>query len=235
MRRLLLWLVVAGGGFSSACSQGQPSASTPITAAAPLPPPESAQPTGGLTTGVAPEIAAVLAAIREADQGQLAVSEEDGRFLRMLVAASGSRSILEIGGASGYSGIWLGLGARETGGQVISIEYDEERAKGAAENIRRAGLSDVVTLIHGDAFAEIAPLSRSFDFVFLDAWKPDYEKFFELVYPRLDPGGLFVAHNVVNKKSDMEPFLNTIESHPALFTTIVSPSSEGMSVSYKRR
>jgi predicted O-methyltransferase YrrM len=177
----------------------------------------------------------VLRAIRAADKGQLAVSEEDGRFLRVLVAARGAKSVLEIGAASGYSGIWLGLGARESGGRVVAIEYDPLRAKEAASNIRSAGLADVVTVIHGDAFAEIPRVRGTFDFVFLDAWKPDYKKFFDMVFPRLAPGGVFVAHNVVNKKTEMEPFLRTILAHPALFTSIVSPSHEGMSVSYKTK
>ena len=92
-----------------------------------------------------------------------------------------------------------------------------------------------MTVVSGDAFKEIPKISRSFDLVFLDAWKPDYKKFFDMVFPRLNPGGLFVAHNVVNKKNEMTPFLDTIHSHPGLFTTIVSPSGEGMSVSYKMR
>ena len=188
-----------------------------------------------LSGAVTPQIETILRTIRAADKGQLAVSEEDGRFLRMLVAARGAKSVLEIGAASGYSGIWLGLGARETGGRVVAIEYDPKRATEAAANIRRAGLTDVVRVIPGDAFAEIPKLTGRFDFVFLDAWKPDYEKFFDLVYPRLEPGGVFVAHNVVNKKAEMEPFLRTVLTHPSLFTTIVSPSHEGMSVSYKTR
>jgi hypothetical protein len=51
----------------------------------------------------------------------------------------------------------------------------------------------------------------------------------------MNPAGVFVAHNVVNKKSDMQPFLAAIEQHAGLFTTVVSPSGEGMSVSYKIR
>jgi len=187
------------------------------------------KPSGALT----PEIEGVLKSIKAADKGLLAVSEEDGRFLRVLVASRGARSILEIGGASGYSGIWLGLGARESGGRVVTIEYDAARAKEAMENIKRAGLSDVVRVVQGDGFKEIPKLQGTFDLVFLDAWKPDYKKFFDLVFPRLSPGGIFAAHNVVNKKSEMEPFLRTVQTHPDLFTTIVSPSGEGMSVSYK--
>ena len=182
-----------------------------------------------------PQIESMLKSIRAADKGQLAISEEDGRFLRVLVATRGAKSILEIGAASGYSGIWLGLGARETGGKVVSIEYDPQRAKEAAENIRRAGLTDVVRVVHGDAYKEIPKVQGAFDFVFLDAWKPDYQKFFDLVFPRMTPGGVFTAHNVVNKKTEMEPFLKAIQTHPQLFTSIVSPGSEGMSVSVKLR
>jgi predicted O-methyltransferase YrrM len=189
------------------------------------------KPSGALT----PPIESILKNIRAADKGQLAISEEDGRFLRVLVAMRSAKSVLEIGAASGYSGIWLGLGARESGGKVVSIEYDPERAKEAAENISRAGLTDVVRVVHGDAFKEIPKLQGTFDFVFLDAWKPDYQKFFDIVFPRMTPGAVFAAHNVVNKKTEMEPFLKTIQTHPQLFTSIVSPGSEGMSVSVKLR
>ena len=190
------------------------------------------QPSSGALT---PQIESVLKAIKTADKGQLAVSEEDGRFLRVLVAMRNAKSIVEIGAASGYSGIWLGLGARESGGRVVSIEYDPQRALEASQNIAKAGLTDVVRVVHGDAFKEIPRLSGTFDLVFLDAWKPDYKKFFDMVFPRLNPGGVFLAHNVVNKKNEMEPFLSAIQSHPGLFTSIVSPGSEGMSVSYKLR
>src|SRR5688572_1837063 len=90
------------------------------------------------------QVARLLAAIRAADKGQLAVSEEDGRFLRVLVGATNARRVLEIGAASGYSAIWIGMGLRQTGGRLVTIEYDPLRAKEAAANVQRAGLSDVV-------------------------------------------------------------------------------------------
>ena len=184
---------------------------------------------------VPPAIDALLKQIHSADAGQLAVSEEDGRFLRVLVAASRSRHALEIGGASGYSAIWIGMGLRETGGQLTTIEYDPGRAKQAAENVRRAGLADIVRVVPGDAFKEIPKLTGTFDLVFLDAWKKDYRRFFDAVLPRLDRGGLFLAHNVVNKQSEMGDFLSAIDGNQALFTAIVTPSGEGISVSYKRK
>jgi predicted O-methyltransferase YrrM len=189
----------------------------------------------GLTaTAQGPDLDKILADIRAKDQGQLAVSEEDGRFLRLLVASTGRKRALEIGGASGYSAIWIAQGLRATGGKLVSIEYDPVRAKELAGNIRRAGMSDVVQVVSGDAFQEIPKLGGTFDFVFLDAWKRDYRKFFDLVYPRLDRGGLFTAHNVVNKRSEMGDFLDVIQRNPALWTSIVAPSGEGISLSWKR-
>jgi len=196
--------------------------------------PAAAQ-TPGAPTGVTPALVSLLQEIRGADKGQLAVSEEDGRFLRLMIASSGAKHALEIGAASGYSAIWIGLGLRETGGKLTTIEFDAVRAREAKANIRRAGLDDVVTVVSGDAFKEIPKLQGPVDFVFLDAWKPDYKKFLDLVYPRLSKGGLFLAHNVVNKRNEMKDFLGAIEANPDLFTTIVSPSGEGVSVCWKRR
>jgi len=176
----------------------------------------------------------VLADIRARDQGQLAISEEDGRFLRLMIAAGQRRRVLEIGGASGYSAIWMAQGLRVTGGSMVTIEYDPVRARELAENIRKAGFADIVRVVPGDAFAEIPKLQGTFDFVFLDAWKRDYKKFLDLVYPRLDKGGLFTAHNVVNKKGEMADFLEAIQRNPALWTAIVSPAGEGISLSYKK-
>lgn len=183
---------------------------------------------------VAKEVQAVLSRIKAADSNLLAVSEEDGRFLRLLVAARGAKRVLEIGGANGYSAIWIGLGLRETGGRLVTIEYDPQRARDADANIRAAGLADIVQVISGDAFAAIPKLAGTFDAVFCDAWKKDYQRFFDLVFPRLDKGGLFIAHNVVNKKSEMGDFLTTVRTHPGILSAIVSPSGEGVSVSVKR-
>jgi predicted O-methyltransferase YrrM len=182
----------------------------------------------------APDVNRILADIRAKDKGQLAVSEEDGKFLRLLIASTGRKRALEIGGASGYSAIWMAQGLRATGGKLVSIEYDPARARELADNIGRAGFADIVEVVAGDGFVEIPKLHGTFDFVFLDAWKRDYRKFFEMMYPRLDKGGLFTAHNVVNKRTEMGDFLDAIQRNPSLWTAIVSPSGEGISLSYKR-
>ncbi|RPJ76667.1 MAG: hypothetical protein EHM24_01765 [Acidobacteria bacterium] len=181
-----------------------------------------------------PDLQRLLKEMKQADTDLLAVSEEDGRLLRVLTANNRTKRALEIGGANGYSAIWIGLGLRETGGRLVSIEYDPARAKQAAANISRAGLSDVVQVVPGDAFKEIPKLQGTFDLVFLDAWKKDYKRFLDLVWPRLDRGGLFLGHNVVNKRSEMGDFLDAIDDNARMITSIVTPSGEGISISYKR-
>jgi predicted O-methyltransferase YrrM len=177
----------------------------------------------------------LLAEIRAADKGLLAVSEEDGRFLRLMVGATNAKRVLEIGAASGYSAIWMGLALRETGGRLTTIEYDPVRAKEAAANIQKAGLAPIVTVVPGDAFKEIPKVEGAFDLVFLDAWKPDYKKFFDLVFPRVVPGGVFLAHNVVNKKNEMGDFLTAIQANPQAQSSIVTAGYEGISITYKKR
>jgi len=191
-------------------------------------------PYGAFAQDVPPQIDALLKQIKAADKDQLAVSEEDGRFLRLLVVTRGAKRALEIGAASGYSAIWMGLGMRDTGGKLVTIEYDKVRAAEAAANVKKAGLSDIVQVISGDAFAEIPKLPGTFDFVFCDAWKRDYQKFFSIMFPRMDKGGLFLGHNVINKRDEMADFLKTIHSSPAVLTSIVAPSGEGVSITLKR-
>lgn len=213
-----------------------PAAAAPAAPAAPQTPAQDAP--GAVPAGkaqISAEIATLLAEIKAKDKELRAISEEDGQFLRFLIASTGRKQALEIGSASGYSAIWIGLGLRETGGKLVTIEFDPGRAREATDNIKKAGLSDIVTVVSGDAFKEVPKLTGTFDCVFIDAYKQDYIKFFDMTFPRLDKGGVILAHNVINKKNEMGDFLARISTHPDLFSSIVAPSGEGISLSYKRR
>ena len=137
----------------------------------------------------------VLQQIKAADKDQLAVSEEDGRFLRVMIASSGAKHALEIGAADGYSAIWIGLGLRQTGGRLTTIEYDPGARAG-----RRREHSTRRPRRHRDRRSrrrvrQIPKLAGTVDFVFLDAWKRDYKRFFDLLLPRLEPRGLFQQYD----------------------------------------
>ncbi len=167
--------------------------------------------------------------------GMMNVPPEDGRFLRLLVAATNTQRVLEIGTSNGVSALWMALGLRETGGRLITMEIDPYRAALARENFKKAHMNDIITLVEGDAFKEIPKLKATFDFIFIDAWKEDYKKFYDLTIPLLERGGLLVAHNTVNAASDMPDFLHAIRDNPELITEVVQVSWSGLSVSYRKR
>jgi caffeoyl-CoA O-methyltransferase len=167
--------------------------------------------------------------------GMKNVPRDHGRFLQMLVEATQAKRVLEIGASNGYSGLWFARGLRHTGGKLLTIEYDKTRGGEARENFKKAGVDDLITLHLDDAFKVIPQLEGQFDIIFLDAWKPDYKKFFDLSLPKLRPGGLFLAHNAVMSAKDMPDFLQAVQNHPQLLTNIVQIGADGFAMSVKKK
>jgi len=159
----------------------------------------------------------------------------DGRFLYDFILKNKYKRGLEIGTFTGYSALWMGLAFQKTGGGLVTIEIDSSSGQQAQKNIQKAGLGGVVDARIADAFKEIPIIEGTFDFVFIDAWKPDYVKFFRLLRDRIKPGGAIIAHNVTNYARDMEDFLEVIKSDPGLETTFNELSEEGMSISIVRK
>ena len=77
------------------------------------------------------------------------VPQHDGRLLRILAQSLGAKHVVELGSSTGYSGIWLGLALKDTGGKLTTYEIDAERAAIARANFKRANLEDVITLVEG--------------------------------------------------------------------------------------
>ena len=163
------------------------------------------------------------------------ISPVDGQLLEMLVRLSGARRALEVGTANGYSAIWIALGLKATGGH-LTIEIKPHLAEEARENLRRAGLDDVVTVITGDAFEVVPALEGTFDFIFMDDGKSDPGRCFSILFRRLAVGGLLAAHNAIRFRRMMAGFLDAAENHPDLHTVIVGTDrGDGVSLSYRVR
>jgi caffeoyl-CoA O-methyltransferase len=160
---------------------------------------------------------------------------KDGRFLHDFIVEYGYKRGLEIGTFTGYSSLWMGLGFQKTDGELITIEIDSSYGQMARENFQKAGLADVIESRINDALEEIPRVEGTFDFVFIDAWKPDYLKYLNLLRDRLRPGGAIIAHNVTNYARDMQEFLDAIKNDPGLETTFNEISAEGMSISIVKK
>jgi predicted O-methyltransferase YrrM len=159
------------------------------------------------------------------------VPVKDGRFLHDFIVEHGYKRGLEIGTFTGYSTLWMGLGFQKTGGQILTIEIDQSYGEIAQENFQKAGLENVIESRIKDALMEIPQIEGTFDFVFIDAWKPDYLKYLSLLRDRMRPGGAIIAHNVTNYARDMKDYLDVIKNDPGLETTFNEISAEGMAIS----
>lgn len=166
-------------------------------------------------------------------------------FLRVLLKIARPASILELGTAIGYSAICM---ARFSEAKITTIERDAERAVLARRNFERAGLTDRIDFLEGDAFDLIEGLGE-YDLIFLDAAKGQYPRFLELLGPHLRPGGVLLTDNVlfhgmVTGAQEVKPRLKTIVTrlreynrllaeHPAYETTFL-PLGDGVAISVKK-
>ena len=159
-----------------------------------------------------------------------AVTPATGRFLFALVAPQNACEVLEVGGSRGYSTIWLAAAARILGGRVISIESDPVKCEAWRRNVAEAGLTDWAELVEGDAQARLLDLEDIFDLVFIDAEKEDYERYFELARPKLEPGGVIVADNVLSHEETLGAYSRARQADASLVSVTV-PLDRGLEVS----
>ena len=161
-------------------------------------------------------------------QRSLAVGPESGRLLFALVAPNAGCEVLEIGGSRGYSAIWLAAAARILGGHVVPLEQEPAKIDAWRRNIAEAGLEEWAELIEGDARETLPTVGGSFDVVFIDAWKDDYEWYFAEARTKLEPGGVVVADNV-GTSPVVKAYAKARQADPTLVSVTI-PIDNGLEV-----
>lgn len=162
----------------------------------------------------------------------------DAMMLRILVESSGAKRGIEVGSATGFGAINMGIAFERTGGHLYTLDIESEMVRKTRENVEKVGLEKTVTVVEGDALKTLAELEGEFDFVFLDALKSDYFKYLKLIEHRLKPGAVVVGDNVIKSERSMKDFLDYVQNSPDYDTVIIRASMEkgdGMSISYKIR
>lgn len=159
------------------------------------------------------------------------IPPETGRFLALLAANAPAGNWIEIGSSAGYSTLWLALAAREAGATITTYELLPGKVALAQETYAQAGVSDVVRLVAGDARDHLPAIS-DIAFCFLDAEKEIYEACYELVVPRLLPGGLLVADNAISHGEIVKPLLERALADTRVDALVV-PIGKGLLVCRK--
>ncbi len=166
----------------------------------------------------------------------LNTTEGDAMMLRILVESARAKRGIEVGSATGFGAVNMGIAFERTGGHLYTLEISPRMVKACRENLKKVGLENIVTCIEGDALKTLPTLEGEFDFVFIDAVKRDYLKYLKLIEPKLKPGAVIVGDNVIRSAGAMKDFLRFIQENPNYDTVIIRASMEkndGMSVSYK--
>ncbi len=160
----------------------------------------------------------------------------DAMMLRILVEASGAKRGVEVGSASGFGAINMGIAFERTGGHLWTHDINPAAIKETRKNLEKVGLEKVVTVVEGDALKTMPNLEGPIDFVFIDALKQDYFKYLRILEPKLKPGAVVVADNVIQSARAMKDYLDYVQTSPDYDTVIIRASMEkndGISVSYK--
>ena len=151
---------------------------------------------------------AALDTNRKADLPAIDVTPLQGKFLEILVRATGARRVLEIGTLGGYSTLWLARALPEDG-VVVTLELEPRHGQIAKENLKAAGLAHRVELRIGAAAETLAALVQEhatpFDFIFIDADKAGYPEYLQWSLKLSRPGTLIVADNVVRDGKVINP------------------------------
>lgn len=153
------------------------------------------------------------------------IQPDTGRFLAILAASTPKGRIIEIGTSAGYSALWLILACRATGKKLTTFEVLPEKLKLARETFETAGVTDHVELIAGDARDHL-PHINDIGFCFLDAEKEIYRDCYDIVIPRLVPGGTLVADNVISHAEQLGPLVDLARTDDRV-DAVVIPIDKG--------
>jgi predicted O-methyltransferase YrrM len=160
------------------------------------------------------------------------IPPETGRFIALLAAMAPPGRFIEIGTSAGYSALWLALACRATARRLTTFEVLPEKVEIATRTFREAQVQDVVDLVADDFRRRISEVD-DVAFCFLDAEKEVYLECYELIVPRMVPGGILVADNAINHAVALAPFLDRATSDPRVDAMVV-PIAKGELVARKR-
>lgn len=155
------------------------------------------------------------------------IPKTTGQFLFFLVSILQPKNILELGTSIGYSSLWMGSAAEQYGGHIDTLEYFQEKIKIAQEYVDKADLQNTIT-IHREKIMDYLNASQNpYDFVFMDADKGNYKKYFEILKDKAAENCLIVVDNAGNFKHRMIDFIDACKNDLTIATNFL-PFDNGL-------
>jgi predicted O-methyltransferase YrrM len=167
-------------------------------------------------------------------EAYLPIPRDVGRLLYMLARTYPCETIVEFGTSLAISTIYLASAIRDNGGgKVVTTELNAEKGRRAAENLREAGLLDLVEIRVGDARETLRALDGAVDFAFIDGWKELYVPVLKVIEPRLRAGALVVADNLNLAGSVLKGYVDYVSSERSGYLSMQLPIGDRLSVSLR--
>ena len=157
-----------------------------------------------------------LYAFGRSEGGMWNVGREGGALLAWFIRQLNAQRVLEIGTSNGVSTIWMARALNETGGHLVTLEVEPRKVAMATENLKRAGLFDIVTLVEGPALQSLEAIGGEFDLVFIDADKPQYPDYLQGVRDKVHSGSIIVADNVSESNEMSLPYRTAVADDAGL-------------------
>jgi predicted O-methyltransferase YrrM len=158
------------------------------------------------------------------------VEPETAALLGVLVRATRAQRVLEIGTSNGHSTLWLADAAEAVGGHVETLDIDPRRTEQARANLERAELAAIVdcrTVSAARALTEYP--DEAWDFVFLDAERPEYPSYWPNLRRTLAPGATLAIDHAISHESELKSFNRLLRDDERLSTALV-PIGAGLIV-----
>ncbi|OZF26095.1 class I SAM-dependent methyltransferase [Rhodococcus sp. 14-2483-1-2] len=162
------------------------------------------------------------------------IDREAGRLLYSLIRATRPATVVEFGTSFGISTLHLAAAVRDNGfGRVVTTEMNAHKVAAASATFEEVGVSDLVTVLNGDAVKTLDALDGTVEFVLLDGWKELYEPVLKVLEARLPVGTLIAADNASH--SDAGPYLEYVRNPAHGYVTFNFPSKrdDSMELSVK--
>jgi len=165
-----------------------------------------------------------------------------GRVLSMIAKLINPKTILEIGTYTGYSAISLAEGMQKNG-QLHTIDVNEELVDFQRKYFDKSGYGSQIHQHLGSAIDVIPTLDIKFDLVFIDADKPNYINYFNIIIDKMNPGGIILSDNVLWSGKILEPLnpkdtstktllaYNKLLNEDSRIETVLLPIRDGLTVS----
>jgi len=167
----------------------------------------------------------------------VALDPDKARLCYLLCRGKGASRVVEVGTSFGVSTIYLAAAVRESvernggAGMVIGTEWESSKVTAALDNLRAAGLGDIVEIREGDVRETLTDVGGPVDFVLMDIWAPMARPALELLLPQLRPGAVVACDNVTGFRRDYRDYLALVRDPMSGFQSITLPLKGGFELS----